>query len=400
MELNRDLRGSPFAVVAGADLNGLGVVRSLTKAGVSTIILDTDLRKSTLSTRFGSKIQVPALSGKPFIKSLIHVAGTLKQTPVLILTQEDSVATVSCNREQLEKLYAFSMPSKSTMQMLMNKSSFQKSAENLGSPIPRSVRLTADVNLERINPLRYPCVIKPLVKNAEYSRRFAKAYKVSSGREAATLWNDMRTAVSEAIMQEWIEGNDSDVYFCLQYRGPTGTKPVSFVGRKVCQWPPMIGGTASCVSAPDVFDELVASTNAYFDAVGFVGLCSMEYKRDTRDQRFYMVEPTVGRTDYQEEIATLNGVNIPFAAYCGELGRQQSFSTLTLPPRAWCDSMSYAKARLAGAPDHIRQISPNARVIDALFRVDDPMPYVAAKCEPLTRRIKRLRDHLERALGS
>jgi len=162
----------------------------------------------------------------------------------------------------------------------------------------------------------------------------------------------------------------------------------------------MIGGTASCVSAPDAFDELVASTNTYFEAVGFVGLCSMEYKRDTRDKCYYMVEPTVGRTDYQEEVATLNGVNIPFAAYCGELGRHHSASTSTHPPRAWRDSMSYAKARLAGAPDNIRQISPNARVIDALFRLSDPMPYVATKCEPLTRRIKRLRDHLERALGS
>ena len=46
----------------------------------------------------------------------------------------------------------------------------------------------------------------------------------------------------------------------------------------------------------------------------------MEYKRDRRDEKFYMVEPTVGRTDYQEEIATLNGVNIPAAAYLREIG--------------------------------------------------------------------------------
>jgi D-aspartate ligase len=276
------------------------------------------------------------------------------------------------------------------MQMLMNKASFQRSAEELKSPIPRSVRLTPNIELERINLLRYPCVIKPLVKNAEYSRRFAKAYKVSSARDAAELWTELSTAVSEAIMQEWIEGNDSDVYFCLQYRGPSGAPPISFVGRKICQWPPMIGGTASCVSAPDFFDELVMSTNSYFEAVGFIGLCSMEYKRDTRDNRFYMVEPTVGRTDYQEEIATLNGVNIPFAAYCGELGWQHSASTSIYPPHAWRDSMSYAKARLAGAPDHLQLISPDARIIDALFRANDPMPYVATKFEPVSRWIRSL----------
>jgi D-aspartate ligase len=82
------------------------------KREFQTVILDTDLRKSTLSTRFGSKIQIPALSGQPFIETLVQVAGTLEQKPVLILTQEDSVETVSCHREHLENLYFFSMPSK------------------------------------------------------------------------------------------------------------------------------------------------------------------------------------------------------------------------------------------------------------------------------------------------
>ena len=311
---------SPVAVIAGADLNGLGVVRSLASAGVPTIMLETDLGKPTLATRFGLKMQVPALSGEPFIDSLVGLARTLKRRPVLILTQEDSVVTISCHREQVENLYHFSMPSIDTMKILMNKWSFQRSAEDLKSPIPRSLRLTSSVDLEDIKLLDYPCVIKPLVKSAEYSRRFVKAYKVSSMQEAAKLWAEMSATVPEALMQEWIEGDDSEVYFCLQYRAPSGVPPVSFVGRKLCQWPPLIGGTASCVPAPDAFDELVTSTDTYFEAVGFVGLCSMEYKRDTRDKRFYMVEPTVGRTDYQEEVATLNGVNIPFAAYCGELG--------------------------------------------------------------------------------
>src|SRR5580704_12519468 len=211
MQLSRDPAALPFAVVAGADLNGLGVVRSLAKAGVPTIILDTDLRKSTLLTRFGSKIQIPALSGKPFIESLLQVAGKLKQKPVLILTQEDSVATVSCAREQLAPFYLFSMPCPSTMQMLMNKASFQRSAEELKAPIPRSLLLTPDIDMELISRLRFPCVLKPLVKNAEYSRRFAKAYKVADAREAAALWMKLSTVVREVIMQEWIEGEDSDV---------------------------------------------------------------------------------------------------------------------------------------------------------------------------------------------
>ena len=48
----------------------------------------------------------------------------------------------------------------------------------------------------------------------------------------------------------------------------------------------------------------------------------MEFKRDARTGEFLMIEPTVGRVDWQEEVATLNGVNIPLAAYLHEIGAE------------------------------------------------------------------------------
>jgi predicted ATP-grasp superfamily ATP-dependent carboligase len=54
--------------------------------------------------------------------------------------------------------------------------------------------------------------------------------------------------------------------------------------------------------------------------VDYFGFGGVEYKRDARDGRFLIIEPTVGRTDWQEEVATLAGVNIPLMAYRHELG--------------------------------------------------------------------------------
>jgi D-aspartate ligase len=212
---------------------------------------------------------------------------------------------------------------------------------------------------------------------------------VGSADELDTLWRSLKDTAGEMITQEWIEGGDSDVYFCLQYRSRS-SPTYSFVGRKICQWPPLVGGTASCVSAPEVYDELVAMTEKFFAQVGFVGIGSMEYKRDSRDGRFYMVEPTVGRTDYQEEVATLNGVNLPFAAYCAEIGRAYSPSSSLSTPRIWRDKPSYLNARATGALDLASEVSPGAKVVDAHFRFDDPMPFVALKMEPIKRRLRRM----------
>src|SRR5262249_19137329 len=156
------------------------------------------------------------------------------------------------------------------------------------------------------------------------------------------------------------------------------------------QWPVLVGGTASCIPAPGVAAELSELTERFFATVGFTGVGSMEYKRDTRDGRFFMIEPTVGRTDYQEEIATLNGVNIPLAMFRGELGLPMPPAQIIAPPRGWRDPQGYANAREAGAPDPIRELCPELRLHDAYFRMDDPMPHIALKMESVRHRLRRL----------
>jgi hypothetical protein len=103
-----------------------------------------------------------------------------------------------------------------------------------------------------------------------------------------------------------------------------------------------------------------------------------------------MVEPTVGRTDYQEEVATLNGVNIPHAAYCAEIGRPFHPSRSVGRPQIWRDSPSYRKARAAGAVDRASEVAPDAHIVDAFFRPDDPLPFLFLKLEPIERRLRRV----------
>jgi len=75
---------------------------------------------------------------------------------------------------------------------------------------------------------------------------------------------------------------------------------------------------------PNVNDKVVVGldrlTEAFFERVSFVGMGSIEFKRDSRTGQFLMIEPTVGRIDGQEEVATLHGANIPLAAYLHEIG--------------------------------------------------------------------------------
>jgi predicted ATP-grasp superfamily ATP-dependent carboligase len=374
---------APPAVVAGLDLNGLGLLRALGQAGVPVIGLDTDLKKPTAQTRFGRKVHVRALSGQAFVDDLLALRETLSGDPVLILTQEASVATVSAMREALSGSYRLTMPDRQVVEDLLDKARFQALASSQGSPIPRAVRIDAQDDIGAVRSLRFPCVVKPATKSTGFTKRFGKAYRMTAFDDVLRAWPLMQELAIPVIVQEWIEGEDSDVYFCLQYRAQEG-RAVSFSGRKLCQWPVLVGGTASCIPAPEAAEELIALTDAFFGRIGFCGLGSMEYKRDRRDGRFYMVEPTVGRTDYQQEIASLNGVNIPLAAYLDALGRLSSFQQNVVAPKAWRDPLGYANALKAGAKD----VTPSGIALcDAYFRMNDPMPYIALKRDALRARL-------------
>ena len=364
------------AVVLGAGLNGLGVARSLAQARVPVWLLDTDARRPEMHTRAARSLRIGALHGETLIEELVRLGTTQFSgvRPVLFVTQEESVKTVSQYREQLSPLYRFSLPPREIVDQLLHKYGFQRRAEQLGGPIPSLVRIRTHVDLPLLADLHYPVVVKPGERNPEYSGQFKKAYRADSVAEATELIRRILAVMADVVVQEWIEGPDSNIYFCLQYLDQQHHAVASCTGRKIRSWPPQVGGTASCVAAPEAHAELCTLTARFFQAAGVIGMASMEYKRDSRSGEWRMVEPTIGRTDYQEEVATLNGVNLPYAAWCTELGLPHLPVMTMQRPIAWyvrSEDRQSAAAQNQRPSDGFVGIDG---AVDALWRWSDPLP--------------------------
>ena len=363
------------AVVLGAGANGLGVARSLARARVPTWLLDTDPRRPEMYTRAAKPLAVRALQGEALIEDLERLAGAVFNgtRPVLFLTQEETVRTVSQQRERLTEHYRFALPAKERVEALQHKQGFQHLAEQHGAPIPPLVHVRTPADLSGLARLHYPVVVKPGGRDAEYARQFKKAYRVEDAAPAVELVDRILPVMPDVVVQEWIEGPDSGIYFCLQYLDRQGHVAASFTGRKIRSWPPQTGGTASCTAAPEAHAELSRLTEGFFRATGVIGMASMEYKRDARSGAFRMVEPTIGRTDYQEEVATLNGVNLPHAAWCSEVGKTFPEPGPVARPRVWrvrSEDQQSAAAQKQSSSDGIE----GASIVDALWRMSDPMP--------------------------
>ncbi len=382
------------AVVLGAGINGLGVARSLARAQVPVWLLDADPQRAELRTRAAKPQVIATLNGDGLIDELVRVGSTqfVGQRPVLFLTQEESVRVVSRHRDRLTDLYRFTLPSADVVDALQHKHGFQLLAEQYGAPIPRLVRARAPTDLAALADLHYPVAVKPGAHDAAYSRAFKKAYRVASVAECQDLVRRILAVLPDVVVQEWIEGPDANIHFCLQYLDHDGQVAASFTGRKVRSWPPHVGGTASCLPAPEVDAELTALTTRFFQNTGVIGMASMEFKRDVNTGALRMVEPTIGRTDYQEEVATLNGINLPHVAYCTELSLPQPMPASPSRAVAWrvrSEDLQSAAAQQQSPRSGFDNVDG---VVDALWRGADPAPWLAQS-------LRRVRDVSRRRLA-
>ena len=79
----------PAVVVGGIDNGGgLGLVRSLGRAGAPVIIVDQDASAPALHSRYARKHIVPDLTGRALVRELLTLQATLNVRPVLFLTSD------------------------------------------------------------------------------------------------------------------------------------------------------------------------------------------------------------------------------------------------------------------------------------------------------------------------
>ena len=354
-------------VVAGGNLNGLGVVRSLARQHIPTYLMAMTRGCPAAWSRHATFVRAPRLQGEEFVDALVRLATQLQCRPVLMLTQDSSVLTVSAHRQTLERFYHIDLPDGPIVEALSDKLSFDALAARENFPVPRSCAVRSRDDLGQIDQMLPPVILKPADKGRVLSGAAERAVRADTLERAREIATEMLAHVPALIVQEWIEGPDSEIYFTFFCVGRAGQSTGLFSGRKLQSSPPAVGSTAICIPAPELAETLERMTLQFLQRVPYRGLGSLEFKRDVRTGRLLMVEPTVGRTDWQEEIATLCGVNLPAIAYWRALDHD--------PPRS---QLPVAAHRYAWRAERQFRLSADVRadmrLVDGYFRWSDPLP--------------------------
>ena len=308
----------PTAVVVGLEANGLGAARALARHGIPCIALAGPRWNPCFQTNTCTVVRSTDWTAESLVQDLLSIGRTLRCKAPLLLTKDRAVVWVSEAREELTEFYEIALPPKPVVDLLMSKVEFIKLAQREQWPIPLTwIIESKDELAARLAEITYPSILKPQVKNDVF-RRYSpkKAFRVTTRDELIQTYEMVCAWEKEVVVQEWIAGGDDRVGFCLTYSRSDAQPLAMFPGRKLIQWPVGWGNTAVSEPAPEEWaTPLVALTRKIWENVGYVGLGSMEYKFRPGSNTPTIMEPTVGRTDFQSELAVLNGVNIPAIAY-------------------------------------------------------------------------------------
>jgi D-aspartate ligase len=381
----------PPAVVAGTSINALGVVRALGAEGIPVIWLTSNPQSFVTYSRFSScNIACKDAFHDDFVPAMLKLGKLLQSKAVLFVTHDLQVEAVSTRRQDLMENYLFLLPEHETIKAMINKKMFHDIASESDLRVAETYVINRAEDLTDLyaHHLYHGIwVVKPLQKNDDFESFFGKAIRVNCREQ----WSDLERAYrcwgeKEILIQRWIPGSDGDVVFCLVVFNQEARCTGSFCGRKIRQYKPDVGNTASAEKF--ISPEITAETIRFFSRHQFRGMGSMEFKYESNDKVYYAIEPTVGRTDLQSELAVINGCNLPAIYYFGLIGdtkREQEKATLAecaSGNRIWIRfGVDFKAAWFYWKSGRLRVriwlMSLLRPMAFSLFRLNDPIPFLA-----------------------
>lgn len=304
---------APPAVVVGACGHGLATIRALHEGQMPIVALDSSTRAPGTHTRLARVERIPDINGPGLIEALLALREriTCPGLPVLFLTNDAMVRLVGQHWPRLEGHYALSWAhARDRLTPLLDKPNLEKHCQTVHLAYPRSFLLRSQEEAEpAARAIGFPLIVKPA--------RPLSRFKTSQPGSAAELRALTERFADDLpfVVQQFIPGDDTSIYFCALYLD-RGRVLARFDGHKIRSRP--LGHTSIAESLPN--EAVFAEARRFFEGLDLSGPVSLELKQDEAG-RLWVIEPTVGRTDFWLGLCTANGVNLPLIEYLHQIGR-------------------------------------------------------------------------------
>jgi len=318
----------PPVVIGSVYQTGLNLMRDLLRRGVRAVGIDFDPAHQGFQSVYGESYLCPNPDSEPdkWVKFMIELAGRLGAKPLIIPAADIFVSALGRHSDALCEHFTFSLESVAVQAALASKEQQYALATMHGLPIPRTEYIQSTEDLSRfIAHARFPCLIKPRHER-EWSflpegnkLRGEKVVTAETSDEMRANYALAEPYRAEAVAQEIIAGGDDAKYCYLSVYGKGSRRLGHCVVHELRAYP-MLFGSGSIVE-PVVDEEIASLCDTFLRGIGYVGICEIEVKRDTRDGVVRMIEANP-RFSVTADSALYAGVDIGWLHYLDLIGEK------------------------------------------------------------------------------
>jgi predicted ATP-grasp superfamily ATP-dependent carboligase len=194
---------------------------------------------------------------------------------------------------------------------MVDKWKFSQLLRSLRIPHPQTRILSSPTEFDEITGVE-GAILKPL-SSVEFAVKYGVKGYIAESREQSRLL--LRGLEFPILVQEFVPGPPEAGYFLEGFRDRKGEIKGLFARRRLRMFPPMLGNSTFVESVPlEELKSAALSLEYLLDQTQYRGIFSAEFKLDSRDQTFKLIEINA-RPWWYVEFAANCGVDVCSMAY-------------------------------------------------------------------------------------
>jgi len=325
-------------LVLNCKLGALAIMRSLGSLGVPVYGVDDDRHAPGFLSRYCREKFVMRFDEEKQCKYLDYVMGLgkrLRRRSILIPTSDELSLFVARYSGPLSEYFLFPHNDPALVSGLISKEGMYDLARKFDVATPHTLfpKKLDDV-LSCVGDVRFPVMLKGIYGNRLQERTGLKMVIVHSREELVETYKLLEDSeVPNLMIQEYIPGDDDQIYIFNGYFNGTSECLAAFTGHKIRQFPVHVGCASLGVCA---WNKTVADiTTGFMRSLGYRGVLDIGYRLDPRDGRYKVLDinPRVGQA-FRLFVAE-NGMDVVRSLYLDLTGQEPIRSIIPQEGRRW-----------------------------------------------------------------
>ena len=316
----RQQHGIPGAIVLGSDFKALGVVRSLGRRGIPSVVIDNQPRSAWFSRYVSKRFRWRgSMDDGPFLNFLLSIGKEYRlEEWILFPLQDEVLEFVARNCEQLSKIYRLVTQDWDIVQWACDKRLTYQLAHEVGIPYPKTWIPTCEDHLQTME-ISFPAIIKPAISiHFQHAMRL-KALPVDNSEELLNQYRLVAGVIhpNEIMIQEVIPSDGKSQYSFAAYC-KEGNVVLSLTARRTRQYPIDYGLGSSFVEAVEV-PAICEPAKKLLSAMRVTGMVEVEFKHDHRDGQYKLLDVNLRPWGWHT-LCMACGLDFPYIQYRDVLG--------------------------------------------------------------------------------